>query len=285
MNALQNGLSQGASGLGQVNNGVNQLNGYISGLKRSAAAKTSIFLKTKFIANHLNNQLLVTCQLINIATKMTIVLSIDPSSQKAMSLISRMNKEVKASLKGTSLQNATIAIGGQTATVDDTQKIANNDFIRTAVIMVCGIALALMFITRSILQPLYIFGTLLLAYFSSLSITRLISQYVLHQSMLTWNTPFFGFIMLIALGVDYSIFLMMKYRELSQQPGTIADHITHAANIIGTVSIISCHYFEWYICGILMPSDVLVLIQVALTVIIGLIILVICNSSNYSKFT
>lgn len=273
MNALQNGLSQGASGLGQVNNGVNQLNGYISGLKRSAAAKTFYIPEDQIHSKSFEQSIASYMSANKHATKMTIVLSIDPSSQKAMSLISRMNKEVKASLKGTSLQNATIAIGGQTATVDDTQKIANNDFIRTAVIMVCGIALALMFITRSILQPLYIFGTLLLAYFSSLSITRLISQYVLHQSMLTWNTPFFGFIMLIALGVDYSIFLMMKYRELSQQPGTIADHITHAANIIGTV-VLSAAIILSGTFAALMPSDVLVLIQVALTVIIGLIILV-----------
>lgn len=273
MNTLQNGLSQGAAGLGQVNNGVHQLNGYIGGLKHSAAAKTFYIPKDQIHSKSFEQSIASYMSADKHATKMTIVLAIDPSSQKAMNIVNQMNKEVKATLKGTPLQHATIAIGGQTATVDDTQKIANNDFIRTAIIMVCGIALALMFITHSVLQPLYIFGTLILAYLSSLSITRLISQYILNQKMLTWNTPFFGFIMLIALGVDYSIFLMMKYRELNKQPGTIADHIIHAANIIGTV-VLSAAIILSGTFAALMPSGVLVLIQVALNVIIGLIILV-----------
>lgn len=273
MNALQNGLSQGASGLGQVNDGVHQLNGYISGLKHSAAAKT-FYIPTDQIHGKAFKQSIDNYMSANLhATKMTIVLAIDPSSQQAMNIVERMNKEVKATLRGTALQDATVAIGGQTATVDDTQNIANADFIRTAIIMLCGIALALMLITRSVLQPFYILGTLLLAYISSLSITRLISQFVLGQSMLTWNTPFFGFIMLIALGVDYSIFLMMKYQEYASLPGTLSTHIIKASNVIGTV-VLSAAIILSGTFAALMPSGVLTLIQVALVVIIGLIILV-----------
>lgn len=83
--------------------------------------------------------------------------------------------------------------------------------------MVVGILIALIFITKSFLQPLYIMGTLLVSYVMALSLTQITSHIFLKQDMLSWTTPFFAFIMLLALGVDYSIFLMMKYRDLQKE--------------------------------------------------------------------
>ncbi|KLD57794.1 hypothetical protein WP50_31085, partial [Lactiplantibacillus plantarum] len=54
---------------------------------------------------------------------------------------------------------ATIAIGGQTSETNDTQAIASSDFVRTAAIMLVGILIALMVITRSVLRQ----STLVLA--------------------------------------------------------------------------------------------------------------------------
>ena len=91
--------------------------------------------------------------------------------------------------------------------------------------------------------------------------------------MLTWNTPFFTFIMLIALGVDYSIFLMHKYQNIlpSAAPAT---RIVHAARFIGVV-VLSAAVILGGTFAALIPSGVMTLIQVAIAVIIGLLILVI----------
>ena len=91
--------------------------------------------------------------------------------------------------------------------------------------------------------------------------------------MLTWNTPFFSFIMLIALGVDYSIFLMMKYQEYDGFLATPGARIVKAATEIGAV-VVSAALILSGTFAALMPSGVLTLIQVALVVIIGLTILV-----------
>ena len=107
----------------------------------------------------------------------------------------------------------------------------------------------------------------------SLDITHLISKAFLGQSMLTWNTPFFSFIMLIALGVDYSIFLMMKYQEYDGFLATPGARIVKAATEIGAV-VVSAALILSGTFAALMPSGVLTLIQVALVVIIGLTILV-----------
>ncbi|WP_263848879.1 MMPL family transporter [Lacticaseibacillus thailandensis] len=91
--------------------------------------------------------------------------------------------------------------------------------------------------------------------------------------MLTWNTPFFAFVMLIALGVDYSIFLMMKYREFGADGERPSVNIVRASEVIGAV-VLSAALILGGTFAALMPSGVLTLIQVALAVIIGLIILV-----------
>ncbi|WDF82499.1 MMPL family transporter [Lacticaseibacillus pabuli] len=273
MQTLKDGLKTAGDGIGKVNDGVGSAQTYLTGLQDSDAAKDyyvpKAVLKSKTYKPAIDTYMSSDKK----TTKLTIVLDSDPSSAKSMAQIDKMQGVVKNELKGTKLGNAKVAIGGQTAQTSDTQHIASSDFIRTAAIMIVGILLALMYVTRSILQPFYIIGTLLLAYIASLSITRFVSSIFLHQGQLTWNTPFFTFVMLIALGVDYSIFLMMKYREFGPDIPDPKARINSASGVIGAV-VISAAIILSGTFAALMPSGVLTLIQVALGVIIGLIILV-----------
>lgn len=273
MNALQNGLKSASAGTKTINKGVGTANGYLKDLKDSDAANT-YYVPDKVLKGKTYNEAVKAYMSEDKhAASITIVLNENPSSKKAMKKITEIQTQAQKSLKGTSLSNATVAAGGETSLINDIQKIASNDFVRTASIMLIGILLALMIITRSVLQPFYILGTLLLAYIMSLSITRLLSHIFLGQDMLTWNTPFFGFIMLIALGVDYSIFLMMKYREFDNATATPSTRIIRASAVIGSV-VLSAALILSGTFAALIPSGVLTLIQVALVVIIGLMILV-----------
>ncbi|MFK5686125.1 MMPL family transporter [Lactiplantibacillus plantarum] len=273
MQTLQDGLKTASDGTKTINTGVGSANSYLTGLKDSAAAKTYYVPKSTLKGKTYKSALKAYMSGNNHATKLTIVLNENPSSKSAMDKVTAIQKQATNSLKGTALDGATIAIGGQTSETNDTQAIASSDFVRTAAIMLVGILIVLMVITRSVLQPFYILGTLLLAYIMSLSITRILSNWFLGQSMLTWNTPFFGFIMLIALGVDYSIFLMMKYREFDNSAATPSTRIVRASAVIGAV-VLSAALILSGTFAALMPSGVLTLIQVAMVVIIGLIILV-----------
>ena len=273
MQTLQDGLKTASDGTKTINTGVGSANSYLTGLKDSAAAKTYYVPKSTLKGKTYKSALKAYMSGNNHATKLTIVLNENPSSKSAMDKVTAIQKQATNSLKGTALDGATIAIGGQTSETNDTQAIASSDFVRTAAIMLVGILIALMVITRSVLQPFYILGTLLLAYIMSLSITRILSNWFFGQSMLTWNTPFFGFIMLIALGVDYSIFLMMKYREFDNSAATPSTRIVRASAVIGAV-VLSAALILSGTFAALMPSGVLTLIQVAMVVIIGLIILV-----------
>lgn len=78
--------------------------------------------------------------------------------------------------------------------------------------------------------------------------------------------------MLIALSADYSIFLMMRYREELERNGSPVNSIKNTATIIGTV-VISAVIILSGTFAALIPSGVTTLFQIAIGIVSGLIIL------------
>ncbi|QLL68776.1 MMPL family transporter [Lactobacillus johnsonii] len=287
---LANGAGQIASnnpkitaGIDKVNSGLGAGQEYLTGLADSAAGKT-FYIPAKMIHSSTFKPALDNYMSSNLkSTKIIIILKLDPASTEGAKKAHEISNMVKKSVKGTSLAGSTIAMGGQSEKIYDTQETASSDFLRTAIIMLVGIGIALIFVTRSVLQPMFILGTLVIAYLTSLSINQWIVKAVLGRSLLAWNTPFFSFIMIVALGVDYSIFLMMRYRELGEvNPGwTTSQKMLQACDIIGTV-VISAAIILGGTFAALIPSGVPTLIEVALCVDIGLLLLVFLLPINMS---
>lgn len=289
-NQLANGAGQIASnnpkitaGIDKVNSGLGAGQEYLTGLADSAAGKTfyipaNMIHSSSFkpaLDNYMSSDLK--------STKIIIILKMNPASTEGAKKAHEISNMVKKSVKGTSLAGSTVAMGGQSEKIYDTQETASSDFLRTAIIMLVGIGIALIFVTRSVLQPMFILGTLVIAYLTSLSINQCIVKAVLGRSLLAWNTPFFSFIMIVALGVDYSIFLMMRYRELGEvNPGwSTSQRMLEACDIIGTV-VISAAIILGGTFAALIPSGVPTLIEVALCVDIGLLLLVFLLPINMS---
>lgn len=274
INKLAQSSPQITNGLNQLNSGLGEGQSYLMGLQKSAAAETFYIpksvLHSKTFKPAIDNYMSSNRKI----TKITIVFDTNPSDEKATKDAENISNMARKSLKGTALSNATVAMGGQSSRINDIKNTASGDFVRTAAIMLIGIGIALMLITHSLLQPVYILGSLLLAYISSLSINHWLVGIFMHRSMLAWNTPFFSFIMLIALGVDYSIFLMTRYREIDENKYLPGERIYYACAIIGTV-VISAAIILSGTFAALIPSGIPTLIEVAMTVIVGLIILVI----------
>lgn len=274
INKLAQSSPQITNGLNQLNSGLGEGQSYLTGLQKSAAAETFYIpksvLHSKTFKPAIDNYMSSNRKI----TKITIVFDTNPSDEKATKDAENISNMARKSLKGTALSNATVAMGGQSSRINDIKNTASGDFVRTAAIMLIGIGIALILITHSLLQPVYILGSLLLAYISSLSINHWLVGIFMHRSMLAWNTPFFSFIMLIALGVDYSIFLMTRYREIDENKYLPGERIYYACAIIGTV-VISAAIILSGTFAALIPSGIPTLIEVAMTVIVGLIILVI----------
>ncbi|WP_296224803.1 MMPL family transporter [uncultured Lactobacillus sp.] len=272
------------SGLTAVNNGLVSAGSYLNGLRKSKASDT--FYVPSYVLKHnadLQKSLKVFLSPDKKSAMIIIILDSNPSSESAAEHSQALSAMARKSLKGTDLGKAEVEMGGQSSTIEDTKNTASGDFTRTMAIMLIGIGIALIFVTRSLLQPIYILGTLLLAYISSLSITRWVVSGMMGRSTLAWNVPFFTFIMLIALGVDYSIFVMMRYRD-SDPHELPSARILEACTVIGTV-VISAAVILGGTFAALIPSGVPTLIEVAIGVIIGLAILVFLMPINLSAST
>ena len=271
---LASKVPQLTTGIDTVNSGLGQGETYLKGLGSSASADT-FYIPKEFLKNEMFKKSMdVYLSPDKKSAQIIVVFNSNPSATEATDESQELSAMAKKTFQGTALKNAKVAMGGQSSKIKDTKSTASGDFIRTAAIMLIGIGIALMFVTRSLLQPVYILGSLLIAYLCSLSINQWIVKAVLGRSMLTWNTPFFSFIMLIALGVDYSIFLMTRYNELKTEGYTTpSSRILKACAIIGTV-VISAAIILGGTFAALIPSGIPTLIEVALTVDVGLLILV-----------
>ncbi|WP_017729276.1 MMPL family transporter [Halalkalibacterium ligniniphilum] len=270
MGLLQSGLSKSTKGLKEVNTGLSNAQDYLTGLSESQAAEKFYIPQDALESEKFQEGLDQYMSADRKTAQMVIILDVNPYSLEAMSIIREIDEQVEGAVKGSDLSDAQIAIGGLSSTNADLQDISSNDFMRTATIMLVGIGLVLVVITRSILQPLFIIVSLVLAYGASLGLSEAISANVLDAEYLSWNVPFFGFIMIVALGVDYSIFLMMRYREYKDADN--AKGIVQAARHIGGV-VISAAIILGGTFAALIPSGVITLIQVATVVIVGLILL------------
>ena len=269
MQLLQEGLLASTEGLDEISNGLQDAEGFLGEMSKSKAAE-SFFVPEDVLQGENFQKALDTYMSDDRKTaRFTVILDVDPFSTEAMDVVKEIQTTAESAAKGTPLDQSIIAVGGQSAVNADLREVAEGDFIRTVVIMLAGIGIFLIFITRSVTLPVFIIGLLTLAYYTSLSITEKISGAIFGVNQLSWNVPFFGFILLVAIGVDYSIFLLMNYRE---NKGDAVAKIVSAARHIGGV-VMSAAIILGGTFAALYPSSVLTLMQVATVVIVGLALL------------
>ncbi len=166
--------------------------------------------------------------------------------------------------------NARIYIGGSTAEFADVQTTIAADFLRVAAITIVGILIVLVLLLRAIVAPVYLVLTVLLSYAMSLSVSALILQRIFGQPGLNYFIPLMVFVLLVALGSDYNIFLMSRVREESATRGLLPG-IRAASARTGTV-ITSAGLILAGTFGALVSSPLQLLFQVGLAVALGVLI-------------
>jgi hypothetical protein len=110
---------------------------------------------------------------------------------------------------------ARILVGGPSAEFADVQTTISADFLRVAVITTLGILLVLILLLRAVVAPLYLVLTVLVSYAASLSLSAFLLSHVFAQQGINYFIPLMVFVLLVALGSDYNIFLMSRVREES----------------------------------------------------------------------
>jgi RND superfamily putative drug exporter len=161
-------------------------------------------------------------------------------------------------------------VGGATAEFADVQDTISADFLRVAAITIVGILIVLILLLRALVAPVYLVLTVLLSYAMSLSLAALILQHLFGQAGMNYFIPLMVFVLLVALGSDYNIFLMSRVREESATR-ELRSGIRVASARTGTV-ITSAGLILAGTFGALVTSPLQLLFQVGLTVALGVLI-------------
>jgi len=113
-------------------------------------------------------------------------------------------------------------VGGTSATYFDVRTANSRDNHTIIPIILLVITLILGLLLRSALSAVVLLGTVVLSYFATLGVCALVFNHIFGFAGGDNSFPLFAFIFLVALGIDYNIFLMTRVREESQKIGTRA---------------------------------------------------------------
>lgn len=113
-----------------------------------------------------------------------------------------------------------VLVGGQTAMNLDVRDASNRDLrvIIPAILMVIFVVLALLL--RSLVAPLLLVAANVVSFAATMGVAALAFNHVFDFPGSDPSTPLYGFVFLVALGIDYSIFLMTRVREETTRIGT-----------------------------------------------------------------
>ena len=111
-------------------------------------------------------------------------------------------------------------VGGYSAISLDVENASSRDNLVIIPIVLVVVMLILMLLLRAVLAPLLLIGTVVLSFGAALGLSSLVFTYVFGFAGADASLPLFVFVFLVALGIDYNIFLMTRVREETQTRGT-----------------------------------------------------------------
>jgi RND superfamily putative drug exporter len=158
---------------------------------------------------------------------LNVTLDKAPDSVEAGNDIPKIRELAKAA-------DSTSLVGGTSAVYFDVRTANNRDNRTIIPIILLVITLILGVLLRSILSAVVLLGTVVLSYFATLGVCALVFNHVFGFAGGDNSFPLFAFIFLVALGIDYNIFLMTRVREESAKIGTRAG-VTKGVTVTGAV--------------------------------------------------
>jgi RND superfamily putative drug exporter len=140
----------------------------------------------------------------------------DATSKAAFATVDRVRARVHA------VAGADALVGGSSAITADIEKASSRDNKVIIPLVLLVVLLVLMVLLRALLAPVILIGTVVLSFGASLGLSALLFRHVLGFAGADASLPLFVFVFLVALGIDYNIFLMTRVREETPAHGTRA---------------------------------------------------------------
>jgi RND superfamily putative drug exporter len=146
------------------------------------------------------------------ATQMIITHEGDPATPRGIASIDPIRNAAKDAVKGTILAGSHIYLAGTAATYKDIQEGATYDLMIAALAALSLILLIMLFITRSLIAAIVIVGTVALSLGASFGLSVLLWQDIL-DIKLYWIVLALAVILLLAVGSDYNLLLISRFKE------------------------------------------------------------------------
>ena len=163
-----------------------------------------------------------------------------------------------------------IIAGGSTALDLDTNLTSTRDRNLIIPVVLVVITLILMVVLRSIMAPLLLMVTTVLSFGTALGVSSLIFNHLLDFPGADPSVPLYGFVFLVALGIDYNIFLMTRVREESLAHGTkegVLRGLVVTGGVITSAGVVLAATF-----AALAVIPILFLVQLAVIVAFGVLL-------------
>jgi RND superfamily putative drug exporter len=127
------------------------------------------------------------------------------------------------------IPGADAQVGGDTAAAHDMDVATRHDNVLIIPLVLLVVLVILALVLRSLLAPLLLIATVVLSFTAALGVSALVFRHVFDYAGETTDFPLFVFVFLVALGIDYNIFLTTRIREEALHQGTRAGVVTGLA--------------------------------------------------------
>jgi putative drug exporter of the RND superfamily len=191
----------------------------------------------------------------------------DPASAEGISHIDLIKNAAFEAIKGTPLEGSKIYLGGTAATYKDMQHGSNFDLLIAGIASLCLIFIIMLILTRSVVAAFVIVSTVLLSLGTSFGLSVLIWQYILGIP-LHWMIIAMSVIILLAVGSDYNLLLVSRFKE--ELHAGIKTGIIRSMAGTGAV-VTSAGLVFAFTMGSMVVSDLIVVGQVGTTIGLGLL--------------
>ena len=158
---------------------------------------------------------------------LNVTLKFAPDSKEAIALIPGLRADMES-------LDPTILVGGSTSVSYDINQASKHDRNLIIPVVLFIIAIILGLLLRSIYAAVLLLATVVISFFATLGACAIVFNHIFHFKGADPSFPLFAFIFLVALGIDYNIFLMTRVREETQKMGTRAG-MTKALTVTGGV--------------------------------------------------
>jgi RND superfamily putative drug exporter len=153
-----------------------------------------------------------------------------PDSDEGYDTVDRVRASVHP------VAGAEAKVGGNTAINLDVARSAKHDRDLIIPIVLIVVFLILALLLRALLAPVVLIATVVLSFAAALGISALIFTHVFDFGGTDTGFPLFVFVFLVALGIDYNIFLMTRVREEAMKHGTRPGAVTGLAATGGVIT-------------------------------------------------